>query len=155
MNLPDGALYEFQMQYGSIGWAVGATLGMCSALHGKKRVISLIGDGSFQVTCQEISTIIRNEYNPIVFLINNDGYTIEVEIHDGPYNNIQAWDYCKLVEAFAGENSKAYTYKVTTEKEAKDAISKAMERTGKTTLHSTFSYLLIHLFLSHRCHKLH
>ena len=41
-----------QMQYGSIGWAVGATLGYCAATQGKKRVILSIGDGSFQVTAQ-------------------------------------------------------------------------------------------------------
>ena len=41
-----------QMQYGSIGWAVGATLGYSAAVEGKKRVIASIGDGSFQVTAQ-------------------------------------------------------------------------------------------------------
>lgn len=40
------------MQYGSIGWAVGALLGYAQALKGKKRVIASIGDGSFQVTAQ-------------------------------------------------------------------------------------------------------
>lgn len=40
--------YEFQMQYGSIGWSVGATLGYAQAVP-EKRVISCIGDGSFQV----------------------------------------------------------------------------------------------------------
>lgn len=40
--------YEFQMQYGSIGWSVGATLGYAQAVP-EKRVISFIGDGSFQV----------------------------------------------------------------------------------------------------------
>jgi hypothetical protein len=29
--------------------------------------------------------------NPLIFLINNGGYTIEVEIHDGPYNVIHTW----------------------------------------------------------------
>ena len=28
MKLPEGARYHFQMQYGSIGWATGATLGV-------------------------------------------------------------------------------------------------------------------------------
>ena len=28
MKLPEGAAYHFQMQYGSIGWATGATLGI-------------------------------------------------------------------------------------------------------------------------------
>ncbi|KAI5443668.1 hypothetical protein KIW84_012353 [Lathyrus oleraceus] len=40
-------LYEFQMQYGSIGWSVGATLGYAQAVP-EKRVIACIGDGSFQ-----------------------------------------------------------------------------------------------------------
>ena len=31
LELPDGAKFEIQMQYGSIGWSVGATLGTCLA----------------------------------------------------------------------------------------------------------------------------
>lgn len=41
--------YEFQMQYGSIGWSVGATLGYAQGAK-DKRVIACIGDGSFQVS---------------------------------------------------------------------------------------------------------
>lgn len=41
-----------QMQYGSIGWAVGAALGYAAALKDKKRLVLSIGDGSFQVTAQ-------------------------------------------------------------------------------------------------------
>lgn len=37
------------MQYGSIGWSVGATLGYAQAAK-NKRVIACIGDGSFQVS---------------------------------------------------------------------------------------------------------
>ena len=36
------------MQYGSIGWSVGATLGYAQAVP-EKQVIACIGDGSFQV----------------------------------------------------------------------------------------------------------
>ena len=71
--------------------------------HIGKRVIAMIGDGSFQVTAQDVSTMIRFAYNPIIFLVNNNGYTIEVEIHDGPYNNIPSWNYTKVVEALAGD----------------------------------------------------
>lgn len=42
--------FEFQMQYGSIGWSVGATLGYAQAAK-DKRIIACIGDGSFQVGC--------------------------------------------------------------------------------------------------------
>lgn len=48
LRLPEGCGYEFQMQYGSIGWSVGATLGYAQAAK-DKRVIACIGDGSFQV----------------------------------------------------------------------------------------------------------
>ena len=48
LKLPKGCGYEFQMQYGSIGWSVGATLGYAQAVP-EKRVIAFIGDGSFQV----------------------------------------------------------------------------------------------------------
>lgn len=41
--------YEFQMQYGSIGWSVGAALGYAQGAK-DKRVIACIGDGSFQVS---------------------------------------------------------------------------------------------------------
>lgn len=36
------------MQYGSIGWSVGALLGYAQSIP-DKRVIACIGDGSFQV----------------------------------------------------------------------------------------------------------
>ncbi|KAG0481161.1 hypothetical protein HPP92_012019 [Vanilla planifolia] len=98
LKLPEGCGYEFQMQYGSIGWSVGATLGYAQAAK-DKRIIACIGDGSFQVTAQDVSTMIRCGQNTIIFLINNGGYTIEVEIHDGPYNVIKNWNYTGLVDA--------------------------------------------------------
>ncbi len=44
--------YELQLRYGSIGWSVGATLGYALGAAGSKRVLALIGDGSFQQTAQ-------------------------------------------------------------------------------------------------------
>ncbi len=106
LRLPAGASYHFQMQYGSIGWATGATLGVSLGAGPARRTVALIGDGSFQLTAQEVSTMIRFRANPIIFLVNNRGYTIEVEIHDGPYNNIKNWDYAGLVDVFnAGEGN--------------------------------------------------
>ncbi|XP_062095872.1 pyruvate decarboxylase 1 [Humulus lupulus] len=124
LRLPENCGYEFQMQYGSIGWSVGATLGYAQAAK-DKRVIACIGDGSFQVTAQDISTMIRCGQNTIIFLINNGGYTIEVEIHDGPYNVIKNWDYTGLVNAIHNGEGKCWTAKVRTEEELVDAISTA------------------------------
>lgn len=130
LTLPPGCLYEFQMQYGSIGWSVGALLGYALALGENQRAIALIGDGSFQLTAQAVSTMIRYELNPIIFLINNGGYTIEVEIHDGPYNNIQNWDYAGLINIFNSSEGKGWGQRVTTVGELSAAISRAGSHDG-------------------------
>ncbi|MHB1687995.1 MAG: alpha-keto acid decarboxylase family protein [Ignavibacteriaceae bacterium] len=101
MLMPDGATFIGQTFYGSIGYSVGATLGASMAAQDRKAVL-FVGDGSFQVTCQDLSTMIRNNLKPIIFLINNDGYTIERVITDRPYNDIQPWHYHQLVEVFGG-----------------------------------------------------
>lgn len=126
LKLPKGCGYEFQMQYGSIGWSVGATLGYAQAVP-EKRVIACIGDGSFQVTAQDISTMIRCGQKTIIFLINNGGYTIEVEIHDGPYNVIKNWNYTALVDAIHNGDGKCWTTKVRCEEELVEAIETATE----------------------------
>ncbi|MBW4442041.1 MAG: hypothetical protein KME10_12535 [Plectolyngbya sp. WJT66-NPBG17] len=130
ITLPDGCLYEFQMQYGSIGWATGALLGYALALHQQKRVIALIGDGSFQLTAQEVSTMIRYGLNPIIFLINNSGYTIEVEIHDGPYNHIKNWDYAGLVQVFNAGEGEGWSCRAQTVGELIEAVSQAQAHSG-------------------------
>eukprot|EP00891_Asterochloris_glomerata_P007803 jgi/Astpho2/7803/Aster-06094 len=125
LKLPEGCMYDFQMQYGSIGWSVGALLGYSAALRGKKRVIACIGDGSFQVTAQDISTVMRYKLNPVVFLLNNASYTIEVQIHDGPYNYIPVWSYAKVVSAMDNGAGNVFTTVVKTEEELQEAIHAA------------------------------
>ena len=129
LNLPEGARFEVQMQYGSIGWSVGATLGY-SVGAPDRRPIALIGDGSFQLTAQEVSTIIRYGLKPIIFLINNGGYTIEVEIHDGPYNTIKNWNYAELVHVFNSEDGNGFSCKASTEGELEEAIKQATAHDG-------------------------
>lgn len=127
LNLPADCPFAIQMQYGSIGWSVGALLGMQAALHQKKRVIGLIGDGSFQMSAQEISTLIRYRFKPIIFLMNNASYTIEVQIHDGPYNVINNWRYAQLVEVFNGDKAKACAFTAGTAQELLNAIDAAQK----------------------------
>ncbi|MDI1351188.1 MAG: thiamine pyrophosphate-dependent enzyme, partial [bacterium] len=125
LHLPQDCPFEIQMQYGSIGWSVGALLGMQAALHNKKRVIGLIGDGSFQMSAQEISTLVRYGFKPIIFLMNNASYTIEVQIHDGPYNVINNWNYADLIGVFNGEHGTARAFKAGTHQTLLDAIAAA------------------------------
>ncbi|KAL4313204.1 hypothetical protein GQ457_01G038080 [Hibiscus cannabinus] len=140
LRLPEGCGYEFQMQYGSIGWSVGATLGYAQSVP-DKRVIACIGDGSFQVTAQDISTMMRCEQKSIIFLINNGGYTIEVEIHDGPYNVIKNWNYTGLVDAIHNGEGNCWTKKVKSEEELLEAIEIA---TGEKKDFLCFIEVLVH-----------
>jgi TPP-dependent 2-oxoacid decarboxylase len=120
MLMPEGATFVGQAYYGSIGYTVGATLGAGMAAE-DRRIVLFIGDGSFQVTGQDLSTMIRYHLKPVIFLMNNDGYTIERAICDRPYNDIQPWHYHKLVAVF-GEG---LSFDVRTEGELEDALDKA------------------------------
>lgn len=102
--MPEGTVFIGQTFYGSIGYSVGATLGVCMAVKKQNRlVINFVGDGSFQLTCQAVSTMITYKVNPMIILINNDGYLIERVITDNIYNDIQMWKYARLPEIFGGK----------------------------------------------------
>jgi len=46
-------------------------------------------------------------------LSNNNGkYSIETQIHDGPYNVIKKWDYAGMVEKIDNGEGKCWTTKV-------------------------------------------
>jgi indolepyruvate decarboxylase len=125
MLMPEAATFIGQTFYGSIGYTVGATLGAGMAAQ-DRHVVLFVGDGSFQVTCQDLSTMIRNHLKPVIFLVNNDGYTIERVIVDRPYNDIQPWHYHKLVDVFGG----GLAFDVRTEGELESALAKATTTDG-------------------------
>ena len=74
------------------------------------RTVLLIGDGSFQLTAQELSTIIHHKLDVVIFLINNDGYTIERCIHgrNADYNGITPWRYLKAPALFGAPEEGEY-----------------------------------------------
>lgn len=133
LKLPDGARFEVEMQWGHIGWSVPATFGYALAAPGR-RILSLIGDGSFQLTAQEVAQMIRLKLPIIIFLMNNHGYTIEVEIHDGPYNNVKNWDYAGLIAAFNAEDGAGRGLRATNGGELKEAIVAALANQDGPTL---------------------
>lgn len=125
LRLPAGCRFEIQMQYGAIGWSVGALLGLAVASPAR-RVLGLIGDGAFQMSAQEVSTLLRYRYSGTIILLNNGAYTIEVMIHDGPYNTLQNWNYAALAESLKGD-SPLFSAVVRTESE----LVAALEQTRK------------------------
>jgi TPP-dependent 2-oxoacid decarboxylase len=123
LYLPDEVPFIAQAFYVSIGYALPATLGAKLAAPAL-RPITLVGDGAFQMTGQELSTLIRHGLNPIIFLMNNDGYSIERVFHDGPYNDLNMWKYHQLPEVFGG----GWGCEVRTEGELEDALHQASRR---------------------------
>ncbi len=126
--LPEGCEFEIQL-YSTTGWSVGAALGYAAAKK-SRRVLCLVGDGSFQMSAQEVSTMIRFQYNPIIVVINNSGFLTEGLIQKGPYITVQNWKYSELVEVFNGENGNGWGSRVTTEEELVGALEKARNHTG-------------------------
>lgn len=99
-NLPTGIDFVSQLLWASIGYTLPAAIGSAIASP-KRRILLFIGDGSFQLTAQEISLISRYNLDITIFLINNSGYTIERAIH-GPnqsYNDIPGWDYIAFAKS--------------------------------------------------------
>ncbi|ONG60643.1 alpha-keto acid decarboxylase family protein [Bacillus cereus] len=121
--LPNNTAYVGQPLWGSIGYTLPALLGTQLANLSRRNIL-IIGDGSFQVTAQELSTILRQNLKPIIFLINNNGYTVERAIHgqNQLYNDIQMWDYNKLSMVF-GSEEKSLTFKVENEAELAEVLT--------------------------------
>ncbi|MEI8078948.1 MAG: thiamine pyrophosphate-dependent enzyme, partial [bacterium] len=112
-----------QAYYLSIGYCTPAALGV-SLARPRKRAVVLTGDGAFQMTAQELSTLLRHNCPAIFFLINNRGYMIERKLHaDGPYNDIGNWQYHRLPEVLG---TGAVTRRVTTEGELEEALTAAL-----------------------------
>jgi pyruvate decarboxylase len=74
------------------------------------RTILFEGDGSFQTTAQELSTIIRYRLDVTTFIINNDGYTFERLVHglDAEYNDIAPWRYLEAASFFGAPTDDSY-----------------------------------------------
>jgi indolepyruvate decarboxylase len=89
--------------YTSMGFSVPAALGACVAKP-QDRVLVIAGDGAFQMTGQEMSSLIRLGYSPIIIVLDNHGYGTERFLQKGTwkYNEIAVWNYSKLPEVYGG-----------------------------------------------------
>jgi pyruvate decarboxylase len=132
--LPGGARFEIEMQWASLGWAVPAAFGYAVGLEPDRRLVAVIGDGSFQMTAQEVANMIRHGQETLIFVVNNRGYVSESAIHDGPYNYFKNWDYAALIDAWNAEDGHGLGLKATTADELADSINKAREHRGGPVL---------------------
>jgi len=125
---PKDSVFVAQILWGSIGWSTGSALGAALAARDRQlgRTILFIGDGSLQLTAQELTTMMRHKLNPIVFVLNNKGYTIERYLHGKTrkYNDVVNWKYTHLLSTFGGEEGvTCQSYTVNNKEEAEKLLT--------------------------------
>ena len=79
-----------------------------------------------QLTVQEISVMMKTEVTPIIFVLNNSGYTIERYLHGErrKYNDITNWNWTSILSTFGGvEGKTCQSYTVRT----KDELSQLLD----------------------------
>ena len=120
--------------YTSMGFAVPAAVG-AGVANRALRPLVLVGDGAFQMTGTELSTVVRQGLNPIVIVLNNHGYTTERFLLDGPFNDILDWAYHKVPDLLGA----GLGLEVRTEDEFEAALASARAN------FESFSLLNVHL----------
>lgn len=122
LELPKKARWYNQLLWSCIGWATPALFGAMMA-NRDKRMILLTGEGAHQLTFQSVSNMFYKDLKPIIFVLNNSGYTIERVLSKNPddhYNNIVPWDYTELVKAY---DKNVFTAKVHTNQEFAEVLN--------------------------------
>jgi indolepyruvate decarboxylase len=115
--------------YCSMGPAIPGALGVQLAKPNLRPVV-LVGDGAFQMSVSELSTILEHNLNPIVFVLNNKGYTTERFLLDGKFNNIRNWNYHQVTSLLGGGEG----YLVRTEAELELAVEAALKAKHLTVI---------------------
>jgi indolepyruvate decarboxylase len=93
--------YLAQGYYASMGFGVPGAIG--AQIGTGVRPIVLCGDGAFQMTGPELSHAPRYQLNPIVVVMNNNGWGIFRPVTERQeLLNLPAWPYAKLAEAWGG-----------------------------------------------------
>ena len=124
MTLPDGVGFQTQTLWGSIGWATPAAEGVCMA-NKKGRTILVTGDGSHQLTANEIGVMGRYGIKPIIFVLNNNIFGVENVLSEiGPsYDELAKWNYSQIPSAMGCDTW--FSVRVSTVGELNAAIEKA------------------------------
>ena len=112
-----------------MGFAIPAAVGAGMA-NPSLRPLVIVGDGAFQMTGMELSTIARHGLNPIVVVLNNKGYMTERFLLEGSFNDVHEWTYHKIPDVLGG----GIGMEVRTEEELDRALTAAVANTAGYTL---------------------
>lgn len=117
--------YVSPAYYTSMGFGVPATLG-CRCARPDAKIVTLVGDGAFQMTGMELSSLVGKRLSATIIILDNAGYGTERVILDGPFNDINPWRYEKLPEVLGGGTG----YEAHTEGDFDRALTAALADTS-------------------------
>jgi acetolactate synthase-1/2/3 large subunit len=119
---------------GSMGFGLPASFGACIA-SGKRRTISIIGDGGLQHNIQELETLARLKLPIKIFILNNNGYgsirATQNRFFSGrlvccdPSSGLTIPDTCKVAAAYGLK-----TAKITDQKNLLQEVKAVLETEG-------------------------
>ena len=105
-TFPKGTAYMKPVNYGNMGFALGAALG-CKEASPDREVVALIGDGSLGMTLGELESIAREKLAVTVLLVNDSAFgNIKQEelfkMGEGRYIGVEFpdYDYLSVAKAF-------------------------------------------------------
>jgi len=100
---------------GAMGFGLPASIGACLA-SGKKRTVSIIGDGGLQHNIQDLETMARLKLPVKIFILNNNGYAsiknMQKNYFNGhlvgcdPSSGLTLPDTCKVASAYGLKNTR-------------------------------------------------
>ncbi|RLM24218.1 indolepyruvate decarboxylase [Brenneria alni] len=139
LTLLQGCRFITQSLWGTIGYTLPAAYGAQLA-EPLRRVILLIGDGSLQLTAQEIGSMLRDNLNIVIFVLNNQGYTVERAIHNPQqrYHDIAPWNWTQLPIALGGDSNKIRTRKTSSPAQ----LAQALDQIGSEPCFSLIDVVL-------------
>ena len=113
-KLKEGQRSIVSFAQGEMGYVLPGAIGIAPLC--KAPVIAVTGDGSFMMNLQELQTVVRNQYNIKIVIMNNNGYSgvrhgqkahfRGKSIGTDPSNGIDFPDYLKIADAFGMENAR-------------------------------------------------
>jgi indolepyruvate decarboxylase len=130
LPFPKNTTYYNQAQWGSIGFATGCAFGTCLAAPDRRTVL-FTGEGSHQMTANELGNMGRYGAKPVIFVLNNSGYMVERALEISPdetYNDVAQWNYTELPAALGCKGW--FTARAATNAELDEAMAKAQVHNG-------------------------
>jgi acetolactate synthase-1/2/3 large subunit len=118
-----------------LGWGTPAAIGAALAAKKEKRIFSIVGDGGFSYSVQELEVMHRLNLPVVTIVLNNDVLGWIKHGQKGQYHeNYISCDFCHVDFATVARGFGARGYSVKTIDELRDALAKEVAPKGPVVI---------------------